>query len=274
MALVKDPVARARKVSTPLQARRLLDELEIELVLNDDLPVGWEAQAEAAIEVIDQAYSRDELDAINPETAGFPSTSPNASRSLGDTPVKPAAAAPAPSAKPAAAAPPAKPSRRSPTSRGTHPGGGRRRPSSAGGGRRRGRGRGARLPSTPSIPGVAEGRAIGAQIVGIVLGGSLLYLLLTDAEHPKSWGAAVPTAIKGVTTALSAIVGLGDPLRRAAKPVVITGLPAQGTLAHELATQVNAMGIPRHLSKPAAKTTAPRRPSGVPVLSNALVPHP
>lgn len=57
MALVRDPIARARSTKTPLQAARLHDELEAELAMNPDVDgTDWERDAEEALQLLNSRH--------------------------------------------------------------------------------------------------------------------------------------------------------------------------------------------------------------------------
>jgi hypothetical protein len=196
MALVRDPVGRAQAAKTKVQAARLHLELESELGLNDQLPDGWETQAEQAIEILQRrAESQDWGDLTHPDaTTGYtrarggdriphtwsPSLSHRAARNEANPDHPPADA-------------PAEHRQRAQTVR--------RRIKAASSS--------SWTPSVPSMPGGLVGQAL-----SVVLGASLVYLLLTDAENPgRGWPSAVQTAVNAVTTGIMAIVRPVDPLR-------------------------------------------------------------
>jgi hypothetical protein len=203
MSLVKDPVARAQKATTKVQAARLHLELESELGLNEGLPDGWEPQAERALQILESKASEQgwgdltEPDATTalvdvgggrkvPKTWS-PSLSHGARRTL-ESSDEPAPSGPAP--KVTASTPPS-----------------RRRAARAHSARRR---LGIGLP-TPPIGGARN--LVGTALWG-VLGLTLLYLLLQDAENPgRRWPSAVQTAVGSITTAIMALVRPVDPLR-------------------------------------------------------------
>jgi hypothetical protein len=226
MALVKDPVARARKANTKLAAARLHLELESELGLNDDAPQEWESEAEEAIAILEaKAGEQDwgdlrDAPTINPETgAGWtPSLSRRASGKLGqpDEPDRPA--------------------EKSATSPGSSQDGHHER--------RRARARSARqrhaahaaassaLDAADNLPGFASARQLASVAAWGALGLSLLYLLLRDSENPRrGWPSAVQAAVSSITNGVMAIVRPVDPLNpRGAAPAPASG-DVQGRVA-------------------------------------------
>jgi hypothetical protein len=125
---------------------------------------------------------------------------------------RPAGPAPTPTHRPSASAsprhsgpggsrPPTRPASRPRPTRRSRPAG-------------RGSSRSSGLPvGVPAIPGAAATRGIGKEVIGGVLGLTLAYLLLTDAENPgRGWPSAVQTMVGSITTAVMAIVRPVDPL--------------------------------------------------------------
>lgn len=206
MALVKNPVQRAHAAKTPLQARRLREELEVELALNDSLPPGWETEADHAIDILNERFGRAELDKIDPAGRGAggwsPSYSPAASEAAsgGATDASRGSSAP-PEIKPAPV---------------------RRRPSSPGGARGRSRGRrgdgglfSSRAAEQTGIPGATRSAGqIALRTFGLMIGLSLTLLLLRNASRSAPNRSAVELFAGSVSSAVQTVVRADvDPLR-------------------------------------------------------------
>jgi hypothetical protein len=243
MGYVKDPIARAERAKTKVQAARLHQNLEVELGLADH-GAEWEGQAERALSILgEKADTNDWGDLSEPDAATAytpvgrgqriahpyaPRLSRRASHALdqadSDTPKR--------------------------LRRGEHPAGQPDTPSEAK--RRARRSIGARMRSgaapfaatassvagaAPTIPGLGSAKQTATWTLGGALGLVFLYLIVTDAENPgRGWPSAVQTAVGSITTAIMAIVRPVDPLRphsptpaRAASgPVHVARTPTSG----------------------------------------------
>lgn len=171
MSIIADPLARARATKTRLQAKRLYSDLDTELGLNDQLPDGYETQAEQALEHLRISFPGVQDD--NPEADGYvPKLSGRAVQN---------AHSPDPKPEPAEdherpsepASPRAQRAQRARTivRRGR-------------GGSSRGRGGGSLLGGLGRVP--VAGQATTSQMAMLILGGtvglSLLYLLLANPQ--------------------------------------------------------------------------------------------
>lgn len=219
MAVVKDPVGRARKAKTPLQAARLREELEMELALNTSLDPAWEREADEAVTLLNDNF--DDLDSVDIAGTGRDGWTPSTSRGANKGLDPPAAAKPKPAgAKPAAKAAGAKAGAK-----------GSGRQAAAKG--KRGRGRsatGGRLLASTGIP--AAGRSASRvimQTLGLLLGLSLLYLLLTNSQKSPAGKSAVELFTTGIAGTVAAIVQPIDPLNAAARAQAAGRKPPAGT---------------------------------------------
>jgi hypothetical protein len=201
VALVKDPVARARSVNSELAAARLHTELEAELGLNDQLPDGWEQQAEQAVGLLEQRFGGAEhlrdVDTAGQGKGGWtPSLSPGARRGEG-------------SRQPAA------------PRRGDHA----QRPPRRAGGPRTSPRRGPLPRTVRRLGGQAiAGTATASELIMYVLGGTLaivvLQTILRNAQGAPRGRAAVEVLARGVNYGIDAFVRPVDPLapRAAGQP--------------------------------------------------------
>lgn len=203
MALVKNPRGRAMAAKTRRQAARLAADLEAELALNDSLPDGWEAEADAALADLRSRFGTLEED--DAYTAGPSSLSTRAKGNLN--------------------APPESPEVRKEGERrrkaGSRAGsGGQGAPRSSRAGRR---GRPARRSRTSSFMGrAARDTGIPAagqsattlilQTLGLMIGLALLFLVLRNAEQSGRGNSVIDLIGGGVTTFVAAVIRPVDPL--------------------------------------------------------------
>lgn len=211
MSVVANPLKKARGVTTVMQAARLLASLEAELALNENMPPGWEAEAEQAVTVLRERFPDAENHSAYEEG---PPLSRGAKRTVNPPePKEPKAPAPGgnprPNRRPGGT--PAAPARRY-ASRGA-----RRSTGRFGGGVG-----GALLRPTTDI--VGSGGEFVVKVIGWGIGLSLLYLLLTNASKAPAGKSGVEQLFGGVTAGIGALVGShADPLtpatwQRAAAP--------------------------------------------------------
>jgi hypothetical protein len=241
MAYVKDPVARAERAKTKVQAARLFQELDVELGLADH-GADWEAQAEQAQGILESKASAEDWGDLRDDDA-----------TTGYTPAGRGDRIPHPwtprlSRRASHALDQADPDTPKRLRRGEHPSGQETRaPSKAK--RRARRSVGSRMRSgaapfaatagsvagaVPTIPGLGSAKQTATWAIGGALGLVFFYLVVTDAENPgRGWPSAVQTAVGSITTALMAIVRPVDPLRPhsatpARGPVHVAHTPTSG----------------------------------------------
>lgn len=198
MAVVKDPIGKARAANTPRKAARLIAELEPELALNTSLPDGWEQEAEEALRIVKAAHPQAEEMSYQLDT---PVTVSRATQQAQAGPQDPATPKSAASRNGGGA--PAK----TPGSRSSSPGRAARRAPARGrsGGRGRRAGRSAwRATGIPSATSGTTRTVMG--LIGGALGLTFLYLLLSN---PK----AVQIAAGGAAGLVRGLVAPVDPLR-------------------------------------------------------------
>lgn len=230
MSLVTDPLARAHKVSTELQAARLKEELEVELIYNEHLPDGWEDQAEQAIKVLNDRFA--DLDDV--DTSGgkrvkgksgqtmpgtwSPKMSSGAKRGAGASSSRPAGDPSDPRGD--TPAPPRRPREPKPTKPVQRPAA-----RSAGG-------RGRKAFRQTGIPAAASsGTRTVLQLLGGAIGLTFLYLLLRNSEGAARGRSAVELAGQTVATAAQVLIAPVNPLspnraQQAAQAAPMPGRPA------------------------------------------------
>lgn len=202
MALVKNPRGRAMAAKTRRQAARLAANLEAELALNDNLPTGWEAEADAALADLRSRFGTLEED--DAYTAGPTSLSTRAKGNLSGPPESKEVREEG--------------QRRKAGSRGGSGGQGAPRSSRAGR-----RGRPARRSRTSSFMGrAARDTGIPAatqsattlilQTLGLMIGLALLFLVLRNAEQSGRGNSVIDLIGGGVTTFVAAVIRPVDPL--------------------------------------------------------------
>lgn len=248
MSLVKDPVARAARVTTELQAARLHTELELELGLNDNLPDGWEDQAEQAVSDLESRFGGAEhlrqVDTEGQGTKGWaPSMSSGASdaahggrRRRGNASPPQGEGRPRSSAQKGAGAGPSKAPARRASSRVS------RRSSGGGWGR---------AWTRTGVPGAADSATgVLLQLVGMTIGLSLVYVLV-QGNGPRAVTIAAGSFARGLQLFLSPV----DPLGRGA----VTRASSAAANAHDraqLASQVTPIKAPTIPNLPAGATHA------------------
>ncbi|HUR85652.1 MAG TPA: hypothetical protein VMY78_09925 [Solirubrobacteraceae bacterium] len=229
MALVKDPLTRAQSVKTPLQARRLRDDLEIEIALNTDLPADWEREADKAVDVLNERYGSGELDKLDPEGAGKKGWTPTPSRGAqkgidnGGAPKRPAPTS-------------TRDASRSSTTSSTGRNGGRRsspgaggRPSSRGARRRGGGLFSGKAAEQTGIPSAARSASqLALQALGLMIGLSLAYLILAGTRgRPNAGIKAVERFAQGTSNFVHILVAPVDPLNAVARKRAATAAAAK-----------------------------------------------
>lgn len=212
MALIKDPLGRAAKASTALQAARLYQELDAELALNDSLPAGWEADAEAAQAQLRSRFPGEDLEhpdnAQGDKIGGWgPSLSRSSKRELGagdqaddDTKDSPGPKSPAAGAR-----------ARRPKSSGAGAGGsgaGRRASGRRAGSRSSRAGRGV---IGAALPGPGAGQLL-VTVIGGTVGLILVYVLLRSSEAAGKGSNVIDTVGRGLVSGLHVLVAPVDPL--------------------------------------------------------------
>ncbi|MTD43849.1 hypothetical protein GKE82_05900 [Conexibacter sp. W3-3-2] len=214
---MRDPIARARAARTSRQAAKLINEITPELALNDDLPPGWEQDAEEALRIVNERFPDAEEVSYQLDTPTTTSRrakanlSPPADR---EQPRKSAAAREG-SGAPAKAKAPARPSP------GRAPG---RAPA------RRGRGGAARRAwRATGVPAATGGlRRTALNLLGMAMGLVFLYLVVS---RPKG----VQVFARGTAAAARGFIAPVDPLRPGgwsgdrAKPKPTKSSPARPT---------------------------------------------
>jgi hypothetical protein len=203
-----DPLTAASNVKTQAGAARLYWALENEIGTGNH-DAGWEDDA------------RDAQDELANDWGGHNALRQLAShggRQRAAAPkqaAKPAAPAKTPAARSARAAPPAPSGRtpgspRKPAPRTTRP---------APRANLRGRGAGRRAFRQTGIPAAAgSSAAFALQILGLMIGMALLYLVLTDAERSRR-GGIFATVLTGTTSILHRFISPADPLAHRKKGV-------------------------------------------------------
>jgi hypothetical protein len=227
MARPKDPRAAAARIRTEVAASRLNDELETELAMGDADPE-WARRAEdARADLASRFGGYDRLHEIardrpvgtsesrRPRRSSA-STGPHGGRRRAGSPEPPT-----PPAAPPAGRAPASP--RKPAPRTTRPARSSRRASSSG------RGAGQRAFRQTGIPGAAgSSAAFALQVLGLMIGMALLYLVLTDAERARKGAGIFGTVLTGATSLMHRFISPGDPLatkRSNPPPTSAAGVP-------------------------------------------------
>lgn len=204
MTVVKNPRGRAMATKTRKQAARLAASLEAELALNDNLPDGWEAEADAALQDLKSRFSTLEED--DAYLAGPSSLSRGAKANMGGLPESEEVRSEG--------------RRRAGSTRAGSGGQGAPRSSRAG---RRGRpARRSRSRSTGWLGGAVRDTGIPAagqstskfllQTLGLMLGMALLFLVLRNAEQSGRGRSVVDLITGGVTGFVNLVISPVDPL--------------------------------------------------------------
>lgn len=216
---INDPRARAHKVSTKAQARRLWDQLDAE---RDDrqLDPDWLADADAAQAHLEEQHLSKDMD---------PSPADDDNASGDDS---------APAAKPRG--------KRSPKSSGKRPGG--TRAGGRSGGRRPGRGAGGRVRDVAgNLPGFSASGPFVITILWGTLALVVLYVLVRSAEVLPKGKSPLDLFATGLTTGLHTLIAPVDPLApRATRQ-------AAGVSSAADVRQVLVGGVPLASSSPTAR---------------------
>lgn len=203
MAIVKDPVARARRLSDGQrrEAAQLHVNLETELGLNPDLPPEYEAEAEEAIGILESRFGgADGLRELSTDRGLVPSLSRGAQRAE-DGPSSTGSKSPARSGRAAPAG--GKQGRQRSTSSG------RRRSS------RRRSGSGSRTLDRTGLPGAADtASGLALQLVGVTVALVLLFVLVRPRAggQSQSGAEALTGAARVFVNGLRLVIAPTDPL--------------------------------------------------------------
>jgi hypothetical protein len=207
VSLVKDPLTRARKLGDGQRsaAAQLHADLEAELALNDDLPAGWEADAEQALDDLESRFGgAEQLRELGVDRGKAPQLSrgarkgldgPHEGRRRAGTTTKGSAGGSGSRSAAGAKSSGGRAGGRTPARRGSRRAG------------RGGRTLGRAFQRT-GLPGAADSATgVGLQLVGLTVGLVLLYSLIRGRGP-----AAVTIAGRSFVTGLRMIVAPIDPL--------------------------------------------------------------